>query len=292
MIEQVPIPEPTGREVLVKVKAASLCHSDLSIIEGAFGPVPLPFIVGHEAVSVVEKLGPDAAAFGIKVGDVVGTPLWYGSCLQCVDCRTAGADFCPTKKMQGLSAAGYFAEYTLVDAATAVVVPDSAVDRSAALAPVFCAGITVWDALERADIKPGQTVAIVGAGGLGQTAIGYAHELGAKVIALDVRDEQLQACKADRTADEVINTTGLDSGTLTAKVMAANSGRLVDTAIVCSGVVPAYNTALSIVGAEGSVVLVGLPHQPVPVPVAMVSMKAIKYVQSSGPRAWRDAIHY
>jgi len=284
VIEQVPIPEPTGRNVLVKVIAASLCHSDVTIVDGGLGPLPLPLIVGHEAVSVVEKLGPDAAAFGIKVGDVIGTPLWHGMCLQCGDCRTAGPQFCPTMQIKGISAPGYFAEYTLVDAAGAVIVPPENSERQAALAPVFCAGITVWDALERANLKPGQTVAIVGVGGLGQTAVQYAHELGAKVIALDVRDEQLQACKADNTADEIVNTTGLDRAALIGRIMAVNNGRLVDTAIVCSGIVPAYDTAFAIVKAEGTVVAVGLPHQPIPVHASMLTMKATKYVAPQCPQ--------
>ncbi len=286
VIEQVPIPEPTGRQILVKVKAASLCHSDLSIIDGGFGPLPVPLIVGHEAVSVVEKLGPDAAAYGIKVGDVIGTPLWQDMCLQCADCRTAGPQFCPTMQIMGMNTAGYFAEYALVDPATAVVIPPARAERPSALAPVFCAGITVWDALERADLKPGQTVAVVGAGGLGQTAVQYAHGLGANVIALDIRDEQLLACKADNTADEIVNTTGLDPAALVARTKEVNNGRLVDTAIVCSGTVPAYNTALAIVKAEGSVVAVGLPHQPIPVHAAMVSVKAIKYVHTPNSRSW------
>ncbi|KAK4031256.1 hypothetical protein C8A01DRAFT_42267 [Parachaetomium inaequale] len=183
----------------------------------------------------------------------------------------------------GLNSPGYFAEYTLVDAACAVVVPASAADQSATLAPLFYAGITVWDALERTELKPGQTVAVVGAGGLGQIAVRYAHELGAKVIAFDVRDEQLQACKADGSADEVINTTGLDTGALAAKVKEANSRRLLDTAIVCSGIVPAYNTALGIVKAEGNVVLVGLPYQPIPVPAALVTGKCIKLIGAKVP---------
>ncbi len=276
VIEQVPIPEPTGRQVLVKVKAASLCHSDLTIIAGALGPIPLPLIVGHEAIAVVEKLGPDAASHGIKIGDVVGTPLWQDMCLKCGNCQTAGPQFCPTMKIMGITSAGFFAEYALVDAAVAVVIPAENAERHAALAPIFCAGITVWDAIERANLKPGQTVAIVGAGGLGQTAVQYAHELGAKVIALDIRDEQLQACKADKTADEIVNTTGLGAAELVARIMQVNNGRLVDTAIVCSGVGPAYDTALAIVKAEGSVVAVGLPHQPISVNVTMFSTKAAK----------------
>ena len=172
------MPVPQGREVLVRVQAVSLCHSDITITSGGLGPVPVPFIVGHEAVSVVEALGPDAARYGLQVGDQVGAPLWHGMCLQCIDCRERDPVFCPTKMVKDLTAPGYFAEYTLVDAASAVVIPKDVTASPASLAPLFCAGLTVWDALKRARLQVTDVVAIVGAGGLGQIACQHAHAIG------------------------------------------------------------------------------------------------------------------
>lgn len=147
-------------------------------------------IVGHEAVSVVEELGPDAASYGINVGDLVGAPLWHNMCFTCFDCQDAEPQFCTKMQVKGLTSPGYFAEYTVVDPARAVVIPKEYPVPSA-LAPLFCAGITFWDALNRAKLQPGETVAIVGAGGLGELASKYAQAFGAKVIALDVQDKQI-----------------------------------------------------------------------------------------------------
>ncbi|CBF90199.1 hypothetical protein AN0100.2 [Aspergillus nidulans FGSC A4] len=140
VIEQVPVPVPQGREVLARVQAVSLCHSDITITSGGLGPIQVPFIVGHEAVSVVEALGPDSAKWASR----------------------------------------YFAEYTLVDAASAVVIPKDVIASPASLAPLFCAGLTVWNASKRARLQVTDVVAIVGAGGLGQIACQYAHAMGVR----------------------------------------------------------------------------------------------------------------
>lgn len=262
--------------MLVKVIAASLCHSDLGIVSNKMGAGIYPIIIGHEAICKVEKLGPEASSWGFKVGDLVGAPLWSNMCLECSDCKQAGPQFCPTMSIKGLTCDGFFCEYTLLDPASSVVIPPEFADRAAELAPLFCAGITIWDALEHADIKMGQTVAIVGAGGLGQLAVQFTHELGARVIAMDIRDEQLQACKSDGTADVIINTKGLQDADVAAKIKEANDGRLVDVVIVCSGVVPAYDTAFQVVKTCGRVVAVGLPYKALQIFVPMLSSRCIE----------------
>lgn len=183
-----------------------------------------PLILGHEAVSVVDKVGPEATPYGFREGDVVGASLWHNMCLTCNECKTAGPDFCPTRKFVGITRPGNFAEYTLIDPASAVLIsrpgddadPGVEIPPPAALTPLFCAGITIWDGLERAHIRPVETVAVVGAGGLGELAIRYVQALGGKVLALDVRDEQLQACKD--YADEIINTRSLSPDALKEKI--------------------------------------------------------------------------
>ncbi|KAL6229373.1 hypothetical protein BDW75DRAFT_245788 [Aspergillus navahoensis] len=259
VVEQVPVPVPQGRELLVRVQAVSLCHTDLSIAAGALGPVPLPLIVGHEAVSVVEALGPEAAPYGLKVGDRIGAPLWHAMCLQCNDCRHNGPEFCPLMQVKGLTAPGYFSEYTCVDPASAVLIPEIDGGSFASLAPVFCAGITVWDALKRAKLQMNETVAVVGAGGLGEIAARYAQAMGVKVIVLDVQDPQLQAAKENGSADEVLNTSSVPATELPGRVAALNNGKLVDVVVVTTGALPAYQTSLNIVRTEGRIVAVGIP---------------------------------
>ncbi|KAL4861468.1 hypothetical protein BDV12DRAFT_208004 [Aspergillus spectabilis] len=283
VIEEVPVPSTKGREVLVRVQSASLCHSDVSIVAGALGTGFFPQIIGHEAVSVVVKLGTDASRFGLKVGDLIGAPLWHDMCLDCFSCQDSGPQFCGQMQVKGLTAPGYFAEYTLVDAASAVVIPAGLDIPTPSLAPLFCAGVTVWDALTRARLQPGESVAIVGVGGLGELAAKYATALGAKVIALDTRDGQLEAIQAGGYADKVFNTTSVQAEEVGSHVAALNGGRGLDIAIVTSGAVPAYQTALSILKAEGRLVAVGLPHGPLPLVLPLVTGQATQILGSKVP---------
>ncbi|KAH8805330.1 chaperonin 10-like protein [Xylogone sp. PMI_703] len=268
-VENVPKPVPGPRELLVRVKAASLCHSDVGIIKGNFGRFNLPLVIGHEGLGQVEALGEQAMTYGFKVGDMVGDALWHGMCLECIPCRDAGPQFCPKRLTKGMNMAGCFAEYMLMDAASAVVInlnesPDSsAILRQ--LAPVFCAGITVFDAVERAKIAPGETVAVVGAGGLGQVCIQYASALGAKVIAFDVRDEQLESCRGQGGADKIVNIIKAGEE-LVNTLKSLNSGRLADVVIVTSGAGAAYQTAFTLLAPLARLIAVGMPHEPIQIP--------------------------
>ncbi|KAJ5176754.1 uncharacterized protein N7482_002631 [Penicillium canariense] len=278
VVEEVPVPTPTGRNLLVRVQVASLCHSDLLVTAGNSSYALLPQIIGHEAISVVEALGPDAASFSVKPGDRIGAPLWQDMCLECWECKIIGPQHCPKITMKGITSAGYFAEYALVDAATAVVIPETSGVTPAQLSPIFCAGITVWDALERAKIKPWETVAIVGVGGLGEVATKYAHALGARVLALDVHDGQLEGVKAGGSADGILNTRGLQPQDVRAQVAAMNSGRLIDAVVVTSGSVPAYQTAISILRPDGRLMVVGIPQEPLPLNLGLVATKSFRLV--------------
>ncbi|OOQ91287.1 hypothetical protein PEBR_00428 [Penicillium brasilianum] len=282
VIENVPVPTPTGRNVLVRVQVASLCHSDLLMTSPKGGLTTLPQIIGHEAISIVEALGPDAAPFGIKPGDQIGAPLWQDMCLECWECKNIGPQYCPKITLKGLSSAGYFAEYALVDAATAVVIPrlegGDADVSPAQLAPIFCAGITVWDALERAQIRPGETVAIVGVGGLGEIATKYAHALGAKVLGLDVHDGQLESVRDGGSADGILNTRELQPEDVKARIAAMNHGRMVDAVVVTSGSVAAYQTGISILRPDGRLMVVGIPHEPMSLNLGMVALQSFRII--------------
>lgn len=265
----------------MRVQVASLCHSDLLITSGKGGLTHLPQIIGHEAISIVEALGPDVAPFGIKIGDRIGAPLWQDMCLECWECKNIGPQYCAKMTMKGVNNGGYFAEYALVDAATAVVIPQMDGDGDvspAQLAPIFCAGITVWDALERADIKPGETVAIVGVGGLGEIATKYAHGLGARVLGLDVHDGQLEGVRDGGSVDGILNTRELQSQDVRAKIAAMNHGRMADAVVVTSGSIVAYQTAISILRVDGRLMVVGIPHEPLPLDLGRVALQSFRFV--------------
>lgn len=269
-VEEVDVPVPGPREVLVRIAATSLCSTELSVIDGMFGPGIFPVLLGHEAVSVVEELGPGTEQYGLKVGQLIGAPPYSNMCLECYNCKKYGPDYCPKRKVKGISDAGYFAEYAVVDAASAVVIGEneSGLDVRQ-LSPIFCAGVTVWDALERAEIEPGQTIAILGLGGLGQLAVQYATTLGAKVFALDIQDEQLNSVKG--TVDGIINMKDHPGPQLVTKLNELNNGRGVEVAIVTAGSTAAYQAALPLLQPLGRLVVVGLPKEPLSIHAGQVS---------------------
>jgi D-arabinose 1-dehydrogenase-like Zn-dependent alcohol dehydrogenase len=186
--------------------------------------------------------------------------------------------------MKGLTTAGYFAEYATVDAAGAVAINLNSIssqdpsDSYAKIAPLFCAGATAWDALERAKLCPGENVAVVGAGGLGQITALYAASFGARVMALDVRDEQLAACKLLNSAIETINTAKIQGPELLKRVKSLTNSRGFDGIIVTSGALAAFTTSLPLLAPLARLVIVGLPQEPIPIPCAAVSGPCARYV--------------
>jgi propanol-preferring alcohol dehydrogenase len=127
-----------------------------------------------------------------------------------------------------------------VDSASAVIIPDIEAGRFASLAPVFCAGITVWDALKRAKLQINKTVAIVGAGGLGELAAQDAQAVGVTVIVIDIWRAQLQAAKANSSADKALSSSTVPAEEHPASVIALKKRRLVDVVIVTSRAIPTF----------------------------------------------------
>ncbi|PTD06394.1 Alcohol dehydrogenase 2 [Fusarium culmorum] len=213
--EEIPVPTPTGRHLLVKVKAASLCQTDLTVMSGKVGTHWFPLVPGHEAVCVVVQVPEEAEPWGFQVGDLVGAPLWCEFCLECRSYKSERFEYCAQMKAKGVHEAGFFSEYTTLDAASAVLVTRNfgvnallqGLDRR--LSPIFCAGITVWDGLAQAKLGVSESVGVVGAGGLGQLATAYLTTLGYKVVVMDVQEKQLIACKEEYPGVETINSASI-----------------------------------------------------------------------------------
>jgi len=201
-IHEVPTPGKNLAEhdMLVKVAAASLCHTDGMVTDGLMG-TELPCIASHEGAGTVVKVGSAIKEF--RVGDRVLCSLTYHRCGVCADCLSEEQQYCQFTKALGVTVDGSFAEYELVDGRECSKLPDNLSFQSAA--PLACAGITVWGGLVRAGLKSGESVAIVGGGGgLGHLGVQFAKALGLHVIAIDARDEGLQlakACGADFIVD-------------------------------------------------------------------------------------------
>jgi propanol-preferring alcohol dehydrogenase len=176
-IRELAVPTPGPGQVLVKMEASGLCHTD---IHAAYGDWPVkpnpPFIPGHEGVGIVTESGPGATLH--KPGDRVAI-AWLGyACGHCDHCVAGWETLCLSQQNSGYSIDGSYAEYAVADDRYVVSVPDGVSSFDAA--PLTCAGVTTFKAIKVAGLQPGETASIIGIGGLGHLALQYAHVLGAR----------------------------------------------------------------------------------------------------------------
>ncbi|KAI1265192.1 hypothetical protein F5Y18DRAFT_387726 [Xylariaceae sp. FL1019] len=248
-INDVPIPEPAAGQFLVKIVSASLCHSDL--LTGMRPDETLT--MGHEGAGVIEKIHASAEGKGFKVGDVIGFNYFLGCCFECDGCMVHNV-WCEngTPLTQGLQTDGFFAEYTIVDYHNAIVLPKELDVKKAS--PLFCAGITAFHAIDSCELQPGQWIAIVGCGGLGQYATQYAKAMGAKVIGVDINDDVLDSVK-ELGADAVFNSRTNANYVAEIKKL---TGKGCDTAAVFSAAQAAFTGAPDLLRIGGLLMVVGV----------------------------------
>lgn len=267
VIEDVPVPQPGPDEVLVKVKACGVCHTDLHAASGDWPvkPVP-PFIPGHEVAGIVAALG--SGVKNLKVGDAVGVAWLHDACMSCEYCETGWETLCEHQHNTGYSVNGGFAEYVIASAAFAAKLP-ATVDF-AAIAPILCAGVTTYKGLKETEAKPGEWVVISGVGGLGHVAIQYAKAMGLKVVAVDIAEDKL-ALAREAGADLAVNVREADA---VDRVLAATGGGA-HGVLVTAVSTGAFAQALKMVRRKGTVSLVGLPPGDFPTPIFDVVLKRI-----------------
>jgi propanol-preferring alcohol dehydrogenase len=191
-VEAVPRRELQPRQVLVKVEASGLCHTDIHAAHGDWPIKPEPpFIPGHEGVGIVVELGPGVTE--VAVGDRVAMP-WLGyACGTCDYCVTGWETLCQQQEKMGYTIDGGFGEYAVAYARMVVQVPHGIDPFDAA--PLTCAGVTTYKAVKVAGTRSSDLVAVFGVGGLGHLAIQYAAIAGGRVIAVDLIDEKLQLAR-------------------------------------------------------------------------------------------------
>ena len=267
VIEDVPMPVPGPGEILVKVKACGVCHTDLHAASGDWPvkPVP-PFIPGHEVAGVVVALGPDVTDF--KPGDAVGVAWLHDACMRCEYCETGWETLCEHQHNTGYSVNGGFAEYVVASAAFAARLP-AGVDF-AAIAPILCAGVTTYKGLKETEARPGEWVVISGIGGLGHVAVQYAKAMGLKVVALDIAEDKLKLARA-AGADHAVNALSADAVESVLRDTGGGAHGVLVTAVSTA----AFAQALKMVRRKGTVSLVGLPPGEFPTPIFDVVLKRI-----------------
>lgn len=248
-LEQVPMPRPAAGEVLIKVVACGVCHSDVHACDGDWPTPPaLPLIPGHEVTGHVVELG--SGVTDLAVGDAVGVPWMYSACGACEYCRAGMETICKQGEATGYSKPGGYAEYMVAPAAFVARV-DASADLDA-LAPILCAGVTTYRGLKRSGARPGQWVAIIGIGGLGHVAVQYAKAMGLRVAAVDVSREKL-ALAHSLGADELF-TVGENPEVTVQEQLGGVHGVLV-TAVANQ----AFELAVKLLRPGGAAVYIGQP---------------------------------
>ncbi|MEU1300390.1 S-(hydroxymethyl)mycothiol dehydrogenase [Streptomyces shenzhenensis] len=262
-VETVLVPDPGPGEALVKVLACGVCHTDLHYRQGAIGD-DFPFLLGHEAAGVVEAVGEDVS--DVAPGDFV-ILNWRAVCGRCRACRRGQPWYCfdthnATQKMRladGTPLApalgiGAFAEKTLVAAGQCTKVPEVRPEAAGLLGCGLMAGLGA--ALNTAPVTRGQSVAVIGCGGVGDAAIAGAHLAGAsRIIAVDLDDRKLELARTFG-ATHTVNSRTSDP---VAEIRALTGGFGVDVVIDAVGRPETYRQAFEARDLAGTVVLVGVP---------------------------------
>jgi propanol-preferring alcohol dehydrogenase len=249
-IREVERPTAGAGQVLVRIEACGVCHTDLHAARGDWPVKPEPpFIPGHEGVGVVAEVGTGVTS--VKEGDRVGVPWLHHACGHCTACVTGWETLCRTEpQYTGYTVNGGFADYVLADPAFVGHLPD-ALDFAAA-APILCAGVTVYKGLKECDLRPGQTVVISGIGGLGHLAVQYARAMGLHVIAVDVAEDKLALART-LGAGAAIDASAEDPVTEVGRLGGA------DGVLVTAVSNTAFSQGVGMLAPGGTMSLVGLP---------------------------------
>ena len=265
-IREHPVPQIGAGQVLVRVRASGVCHTDLHAAMGDWPVKPTaPFIPGHEGVGEIVALG--TGVTHLKEGDRVGVPWLHSACGRCEHCTGGWETLCESQQNTGYSVNGAYAEYVAADADYVGQLPDG-FDFGPA-SPVLCAGVTIYKGLKEAEVRPGQWVAILGIGGLGHMAVQYAKAMGMHVVAIDIADSKLKLAKS-LGADEIINAADVDP---VKEVISQIGG--VHGALVTAVNTKAFAQATGMLRRHGTMSLVGLPPGDFPLPIFDVVLKRL-----------------
>jgi alcohol dehydrogenase, propanol-preferring len=265
-IEEAPIPQVGPGQVLVKVRACGVCGTDLHAICGDWPARPvLPFIPGHEGVGNVVAVGPGVTH--LSEGDRVGVPWLYTACGHCSYCWSGWETLCEAQKNTGYSVNGAFAEYVVADANFVGRLPLNV--EFVQIAPILCAGVTVYKGLKVSGVQSEGWLVVSGVGGLGHMAVQYARAMGMHVAAVDVDDQKLELAR-QLGATVTINARGADPAAYLKQEIGGAHGVLVTAPSP-----KAFEQALGMVRRGGTIVLNGLPPGSFPLPIIDMVLNGI-----------------
>ena len=251
-LHDVPHPQVGPVDVLIRVQAAGICHSDAHYRAGRSRVEPLPLILGHETAGVVEQVGHSVTRF--QPGDRVCVNYMV-TCGACDYCHRGSEQFCVSGKMIGKYRDGGYAEYLSVPGRSVFMLPDSIPFEHGAI--LMCSSATAFHALRKARLQPGETAVVFGAGGLGMSAVQLAQAFGAaQVFAVDIRPEKLNL--AEKLGAIAINAAQADP---VAAIRAQTGGRGVDVALELIGLPLTMEQAFRSLAILGRVAIAGITER-------------------------------
>ena len=202
------LPEPGIGQVLVKVEACGICHSDALVKEGLWPGLQYPRVPGHEIAGRIDELG--ANVTGWQKGQRVGVGWHGGHCFVCEQCRRGDFAMCVNRKVTGLDFDGGYAEYMIAPAVALALIPEEVPAEEAG--PFMCAGVTVFNALRNSGARAGDVVAVHGIGGLGHLGVQYARQMGFETVAINRGNDKEELARKlgahhyiDATATDVVS---------------------------------------------------------------------------------------
>jgi D-arabinose 1-dehydrogenase-like Zn-dependent alcohol dehydrogenase len=255
------IPEPAAGQVLIKVQACGICHSDSLTKEGHWPGLTFPRVPGHEIAGVIERMG--AGVEGWSVGQRVGVGWHGGHCGHCERCRHGDFVLCQNALIPGISYDGGYAQYMVAPQEALARMPDDLSDVDAA--PLLCAGITTFNALRHSGARAGDVAAILGIGGLGHLGVQFARKMGFVTVAI-ARGQDKAPLAKQLGAHHYIDSSAQNVG----ESLQALGGARVILATVTNG--EAMSAALAGLGVNGKLIMVGVAQEPVVVPVTQFIM--------------------
>ncbi len=256
-------PALLDHDVRIKVQACGVCHSDSFAFTGHFPIMRYPVVPGHEIVGLVDEVG--AKVTRIKAGDRVGVGWHGGHCFECNSCRKGDFITCATPQIPGITIDGGYAEYAVFPESACAVVPQSLPSSEAA--PLMCAGVTTYNALRHAGAMPGDTVAILGIGGLGHLGVQFANKMGFETVAIARGEDKAKLAK-ELGAHRYINSES--SGAVQA-LQASGGAKVILSTVTNAKAMTPWIEALAI---DGRLVLVGADVEPLQVsPIALIGQR-------------------
>ncbi|HXV24721.1 MAG TPA: alcohol dehydrogenase [Alphaproteobacteria bacterium] len=249
-----PIPDPGPGEARIRVKACGICHSDMFAKTGAFPGITYPIIPGHEIAGVIDAVGAGVVAW--QPGQLVGVGWHGGHCGQCPACRRGRFIDCANAKIPGINMDGGYAQYMIAPTAALARVPEGL--EAAEAAPLLCAGITTFNALRNSPARGGDTVAILGIGGLGHLGIQFAAKMGFRTVAI-ARGRDKERLARELGAHHFIDSESQDPG---ATLQALGGARVILATVTSAR---AMSRVIPGLGTDGQLLVVGASIEPIEV---------------------------